>query len=639
MKNLHYFFALSLLVSCSRSPANKFVDRTLQTIATLQDQRNTDSLLLFINHENQEYRLATALAFASVQDTSAVQALGEILLGDSINKIREAAAFALGQNPSSYSFQVLTTSLRKEKSDTVLKEILEALGKTLPEEKTETLVSFKPMNLLSEEGKIWGLYRLGLRKIMEERVVASAYQQLNSKHASTRLAACHFFARLTLNNFSDSLKLLQRAANDPNVFIRMAATQGLRNVKTDAVRMLLQQKTNDDDERVRVNAVRALRTFNFNDVSKTLYDLLNDSSQQVRIAVAESLSNFATKDAKPFLLKVADSTNDWRVQASLFDVVAALDPEPSTFESIKIAYHNAQNSYHKAALLSTLSHSIKNATFVGNELLVSNDPVILSSAALTLASCHDAVDFLEEEKPLLLRWYQQAIAKGDAAVTGIIAQVLGDSTKKYKPLIQDIAFLKEARAKLSLPKDNESIQPLEAAIAYFEGRVIPVVKNSFNHPIDWDLVKTISEKQVAIIKTTKGTIILKLLINEAPGSVANFVQLTNRKYFDGKFFHRVVPNFVVQTGCNRGDGYGSENYSIRSEFTTRRYREGSVGMASAGKDTEGTQWFITHLSTPHLDGRYTIFAEVIEGMDIVNSIHVGDRIIEVSLNEMLAEVK
>jgi cyclophilin family peptidyl-prolyl cis-trans isomerase len=134
------------------------------------------------------------------------------------------------------------------------------------------------------------------------------------------------------------------------------------------------------------------------------------------------------------------------------------------------------------------------------------------------------------------------------------------------------------------------------------------------------------------VETTKGKIILQLLVEEAPGSVANFVALLRQQYFDGKVFHRVVPNFVVQTGCSRGDGYGSEDYSLRSEFSLTRYREGAVGMASAGKDTEGTQWFISHSPTPHLDGRYTIFAQVVEGMEVVKSIGVGDKILSVREN-------
>jgi cyclophilin family peptidyl-prolyl cis-trans isomerase len=201
----------------------------------------------------------------------------------------------------------------------------------------------------------------------------------------------------------------------------------------------------------------------------------------------------------------------------------------------------------------------------------------------------------------------------------------------YKTIIKDFNFLNDARKKLSLPRDNEALQPLETALAYFENRKIEPIKNDFNNPIDWDLVKTISKDQEVVIKTTRGKIKLRLFVEEAPGSVANFIRLAKENYFDQKFFHRVVPNFVIQAGCYRGDGWGGEDFSIRSEFSTHRYKTGSVGMASAGKDTEGTQWFITHSPTPHLDGRYTLFAEVIEGMEVVNYMEVGDQILDVQI--------
>lgn len=633
MKKIILFTSLLWLVACTTQPdsVNKFSDPLLRTIYTLQDKRTTDSLLLILSHKNSIYRKEAALAFASVQDTAAAEALSHSLLHDSNSEIRSSAAFALGQTPCVISSDALTKSLSQEKDELVLREVLEALGKALPTNQLTTLTAYQPKNNNTEAGKAWGIYRLGLRRITDSIVVKAAYQNLGSTNEETLLAATHFFARTTLADFKDDQGLLQKSCNHSNLFVRMAGTQGLRNVKTDAVRLLLQQKTTDADERVRVSAVRALRSFAFPDVKETLFKSLGDKSLQVRVAVAEALNNFATKDAAHQLKLMADSASDWRVQSTLYEVVASLDPQPATFESIKLTYEQASNSYHKAALLNVLGRSANNVAFVGKELIGASDPIILSSAAQSLTSCNNATDFKEKDKPVLLQWYQQAIAKGDAAVTGIIAQVLGDSAKNYKPLIKDVSFLKEARAKLSLPKDNESIQPLEAALAYLEDREAEEVKNEFNHPIDWDLVNTIPENQTVLIKTTKGDIILNLLVNEAPGSVANFVMLATQHYFDEKFFHRVVPNFVIQAGCNRGDGYGSEPYSIRSEFTNRRYKEGSVGMASAGKDTEGTQWFITHSPTPHLDGRYTIFAEVTSGMEVVNAIEVGDKIIEVGI--------
>jgi cyclophilin family peptidyl-prolyl cis-trans isomerase len=132
--------------------------------------------------------------------------------------------------------------------------------------------------------------------------------------------------------------------------------------------------------------------------------------------------------------------------------------------------------------------------------------------------------------------------------------------------------------------------------------------------------------------TSKGLIEIDLFMKDAPGTVANFVELARDQFYNGKNFHRVVPNFVIQGGCPRGDGYGSLDYSIRSELGPLHYDdEGYIGMASAGNHTECTQFFITHSPTPHLDGRYTIFGKVRKGMEIVHQIQVGDIIREVNI--------
>ncbi|KUG09880.1 peptidylprolyl isomerase [Solirubrum puertoriconensis] len=139
--------------------------------------------------------------------------------------------------------------------------------------------------------------------------------------------------------------------------------------------------------------------------------------------------------------------------------------------------------------------------------------------------------------------------------------------------------------------------------------------------------------QRVVVHTSKGDVVLRLLVEEAPGSVASFVQLVQQGFYNGKNFHRVVPNFVAQGGCPRGDGWGGTDYTLRSEFAERQYAEGAVGLASAGKDTESCQWFITHSPTPHLDGRYTIFAVVERGMEVVHRIDIGDQIRSVELQK------
>jgi cyclophilin family peptidyl-prolyl cis-trans isomerase/HEAT repeat protein len=128
------------------------------------------------------------------------------------------------------------------------------------------------------------------------------------------------------------------------------------------------------------------------------------------------------------------------------------------------------------------------------------------------------------------------------------------------------------------------------------------------------------------IETAKGTIEFELAVLDAPQTSANFMTLARRGFFNGLRIHRVVPNFVVQDGDPRGDGRGGPGYTIRDELNDRPYVRGTVGMALSGPDTGGSQFFITHSPAPHLDGRYTVFGRVINGMDVVDRIQQGDTI-------------
>jgi cyclophilin family peptidyl-prolyl cis-trans isomerase len=113
------------------------------------------------------------------------------------------------------------------------------------------------------------------------------------------------------------------------------------------------------------------------------------------------------------------------------------------------------------------------------------------------------------------------------------------------------------------------------------------------------------------------------------------VQLAEKGFYDGIRFHRVVPNFVAQAGCPIGNGWGGPGYEIRNEDSPLRYERGMVGMATAGKDSGGSQFFVTHSRQPHLDGRYTIFGKVIRGMDVVDSIEIEDTIKKVKIKKKL----
>ncbi len=117
----------------------------------------------------------------------------------------------------------------------------------------------------------------------------------------------------------------------------------------------------------------------------------------------------------------------------------------------------------------------------------------------------------------------------------------------------------------------------------------------------------------------------------APLTATNFVKLVKQKFYDGKTFHRVVPNFVVQGGDPRGDGYGGPGYLIRDEVSSLPHKRGTVGIATAGKDTGGCQFFFNLAPNYHLNGRYTLFAEIVSGSEVADKIEIGDRILSVRL--------
>ena len=152
-----------------------------------------------------------------------------------------------------------------------------------------------------------------------------------------------------------------------------------------------------------------------------------------------------------------------------------------------------------------------------------------------------------------------------------------------------------------------------------------------------DYVRAISRKNgqaKAILTTEKGVFTINLLPEDAPMTVDNFVKLAGSGYFNGIAFHRVVPNFVIQGGDPRGDGNGGPGWQIRCEINMVPFERGAVGMALSGKDTGGSQWFVTHSPQSHLDGGYTVFGRVNEAdMKIVDQIARGDKILRVKIIE------
>ena len=136
----------------------------------------------------------------------------------------------------------------------------------------------------------------------------------------------------------------------------------------------------------------------------------------------------------------------------------------------------------------------------------------------------------------------------------------------------------------------------------------------------------------ATFDTAKGVIKVDLLPEKAPLTVANFVNLAQRGFYDGLSFHRVIADFMIQGGCPEGSGRGGPGYRFEDETGNGvRHERGVLSMANAGPNTNGSQFFITHVATPWLDGKHTVFGKVVEGLDVVDAIAQGDAIHSVKI--------
>jgi cyclophilin family peptidyl-prolyl cis-trans isomerase len=173
----------------------------------------------------------------------------------------------------------------------------------------------------------------------------------------------------------------------------------------------------------------------------------------------------------------------------------------------------------------------------------------------------------------------------------------------------------------------------EQGVTGVEDKMRPAVAGRPVDTPDWLAIVSPRFSPRVFLDTDKGTVELELTVLDAPLTVNNFSALARKGFFNGVPIHRVVPDFVVQDGDPRGDGESGPGYTIRDEINQHPYLRGTVGMALDWQDTGGSQFFITHSPQPHLDGRYTVFGHVVNGMDVVDRLVPGDTLRRVRVRD------
>jgi cyclophilin family peptidyl-prolyl cis-trans isomerase len=318
--------------------------------------------------------------------------------------------------------------------------------------------------------------------------------------------------------------------------------------------------------------------------------------------------------------------------------ISGLDPDPHW--SVRAALATAVGEMGKARAEAPLTSMLRdsdqrvipsvlaalakvgasNAAAVLQERLASDDPVVRAAAARGLAvvkpaGAAQALEFA------VTRAASDGLYVARAAALEALAAV---DPARAKPVLATALADKDWAVRL---KAAELLRGIDAAADTSSMRPAPAPALPELAAVDAFVAPPYSP--AAYIDTSKGTVQFELAVIDAPRTVANFIALARKGYFNGVSLHRVVPDFVVQDGDPRGDGEGGPGYTIRDEINQRPYLRGTVGMALDWADTGGSQFFITHSPQPHLDGRYTVFGQVVSGMDVVDRLSQWDTIVRI----------
>lgn len=638
-----------------------FADKQVQDIYNLLQRQSGDTLSRYLSHANPTYRYLAATAFGALKDKKSVDSLA-LLLKDAFLDVRTAAAFSLGQIGDVRAESMLLAAYeRRDTSGAFAKfngAILEAVGKCGSLARLTNLCNistFKMTDTALLEGQMYGIFRYGQRDTFNGESIKKMVKTVENTQfpRSVRVIAANYLGRLktrydtSVTNPLSKMVLLER-----DVDVRMALTKALTKAFYPlrifpVLESLYRQET---DPHVKINLIAGLSDFDYRVTQPLILTALRDKNLQVANAAAQyCVANGLPSDGQYYKNTSADVALAPTTRRILQGAALKhLTFYPRTRDSLNVAmvaaYKASGTPYEKAEILRGLSNFGFNHEMLTAEALNTTNPAVVRSAAADcLAKIATAPDFYRIFKNYTIGVKNQlktelfaCIRSGDVGVATIAAEALVNPKAEYKLLLlkDSIPVIYEVMQGLKLPEQLEAYDALYKAITVIDPAT-DIKKRKITTPrsIDFQTLQKLPPSPTAVVRTPRGTIKMLLLTRNAPISVANFVNLTRSGFFNGKVFHRVVPNFVIQTGCPRGDGYGSLDFTISSELTPMHYNaDGFVGMASAGNHTECSQWFITQSPTPHLDPNYTIFARVIDGMDVVNLMEVGDTIESISIN-------
>ncbi|HET6363195.1 MAG TPA: peptidylprolyl isomerase, partial [Gemmatimonadota bacterium] len=569
------------------------------------------------------------------QDTATVPALIEAL-ADPVAAVRADAAFALGLTADSTAEDALLEALEGESDSGARGELLDALGRAGG---SGSLAALAASSAEGDERALLALAlgRYEIRGIHDPAAVERLAALAADPDPLVVADAAWYFARADTAAWSSRVPALRRAldgldpkADDAQVAIHLLAALGRLDRPEDRDRLVAWLE-GAADWRARVSAARALSGFTRDSlVTRRLVRALDDPRVHVAIEAARALSAEDSLDAAveaEIGRRIMSRPDPWQISVELLPAIARAGHSRLVLLWLLWLDGNPPRNVtaYTAGLRSLGWGDGREAYLVLQHAATRPEPRISVAALEALAQWWTRGVRTEELTPeVYYAVFDRALRSRDVAAVATVAPVLADSAFVA---LGSVPFLEDVYEDLEAPADNEAIIAVREALEAAGAQVPPAPALAPARAIDWQFLRQHGPRPTLRLDTTRGTIELELDAESAPQTVETVLRLAGDGRYDGVEFHRVVPGFVVQGGdVGRGDGWGGPGYAIRSELTRIPYDRGTLGMASAGKDTEGSQYFVTHGMQPHLDGRYTAFGRVVSGMDVVDAIRVGDRV-------------
>lgn len=656
----------------------------LQAVADLEDRRSLGDGRLMqqaISERDPLVRKRAFLALGRIQDPNTAGAMVEGL-SDPDPGVRGEAAFAIGLLGLSWApladdvkARLTRGLLEKEATETdaaVKLSMLEAMGRVATAPLADRLVERLTLagDVQSRAAISIGLLARAKTPIPPRAYAALALMLKKENPIGVRYGGA--YALLQTKNATARPYLLICAGDDASE-IRALCAKGLGDTGTDIDAVTLKKLIDDPDYRVAVEATRslarlagkcksaacpalgALADLNFRVERLVRGDTVGGG--QPLLALAQQGLPAAGKSLLQSLrtqIAAAKSAPDQKIKTDAANLdcrlAAALDRIGGSITEVMTCGHGLVDEPRRLQLgLQALQEAAKSGTVDGNKLnlevasfvfhadprvklaavellgelktpaaqdkvrsqLLSADLVLAAAAASSAAKLGD-----KSQIPQIRQLAQKALGAVDIAPT--VSEAL--MTLDAKDAIPDLeAWLKSPNATIR-QSAAEALTKLKGTLVTADRVETPMASQR----------PTYAPKNAKLTITTgKGEFEIALFIEDAPLTSANLYSLARKGFFRNLTFHRVVPDFVAQGGDPRGDGNGGPGYTIRCEVNHKPYARGVVGMALSGKDTGGSQFFVTAAPQPHLDGRYTAFGEVTKGQEVVDALLEGDQIVEV----------